>query len=202
MIGNIENSDELCERSAGMFRELGEPRALNVATRDLGICAMERGHYARARELLEQSLVEAQGHGFEIDVGWALVELGVLALHERRYEDSVPLFVQGLESAIRHGVRVNVFLSLRGLAAATAVRGDLESAARMLGAAATLQERTGEGVHEPYERPAFEEALAPIAERADEPPIAAALAAGRKMTESEATSFALGTATEQVAIDR
>ncbi len=199
MLANLNGSEALYEQAAAMFDELGEPRALNTATRDLGLWALEHGDHARARALLEESLTRAQELGFDMDVGWALLELGILALHEHRYDDSVPLFVEALASARRHGMRVNAALSLRGLAAATSVRGDLESAARMLGAAETLQERTGEKVPAPYERPAFEEALAPVVERADEPLIAAALAAGHAMTESEAATYALATVAGQSA---
>ena len=87
-------------------------------------------------------------------------------------------------------------VSLRGLAAATAARGDLESAARMLGAAETIEEQIGEEM-EPYERSAFAEALAPVVDRADEPEIAAAWAAGRAMSESEAAAYALAAVAEQ-----
>ena len=48
------------------------------------------------------------------------------------------------ESALRYGRRVNVLLSLRGLAASTAVSEDLVSAARMLGAAEAMEEQIGE----------------------------------------------------------
>jgi tetratricopeptide (TPR) repeat protein len=193
MLANLDGSEALYEQAATIFRELGEPRALLFAIRDLGLWAMEHGDDARARDLLEESLALAQEHGFDMDVGWAFVELGILAVHERRYDDSVPLLVEGLESAVRRGVRINVVLSLRGLAAATAVRGYLEAAARMLGAAEKLQELTGEEVYAPYERLAFDEAVTPVVARADEPTIAAAWAAGRTMSDSEAVAYALAT---------
>jgi predicted ATPase/class 3 adenylate cyclase len=199
MLANLDGSAALYERAAVMFDELGEPRALNTAIRDLGLWALEQGEHTRARALLEQSLTRARQLGFDMDVGWALLELGMVALHEHRYDDSVPLLVEALASARRHGMRVNAALSLRGLAATTAVRGDLESAARILGAAETLQERTGETLPAWYERPAFEGPLAPVLERADEPLIAAALAAGHAMTESEAAAHALANVAGQSA---
>ena len=142
--GDLDRSDALYEQAAAMFRELGELRGLQMVAHDQGTCALERGDYARARALLEESLARARELGSDADVGHAFLDLGILALHERRYDDSVPLFVESLESALRHGLRANVPSSLRGLAASTAVRGDLESAARMLGAAETIEEQIGE----------------------------------------------------------
>jgi hypothetical protein len=43
----------------------------------------------------------------------------------------------------------------------------------------------------PYERSAYEEAVALVVDRTDEPEIAAAWAAGRAMSESDAAAFAL-----------
>ena len=193
MLATLDRSDTLYEQSAELFRELGASRAVIVAIRDQGSWAIERGDYVRARNLLEESLRRAQECGFDMDVGWAFLELGMLALHERRYDDAVPLLVEALENALRDGVRINVVLSLRGLAAATAVRGDLEAAAHMLGAAEKLQERTGQELPAAYVRPAFDEAVAPVVNQADEPAIAAAWTSGRAMSDSEAAAYALAT---------
>jgi predicted ATPase/class 3 adenylate cyclase len=190
--GELDTSDELYEQAAAIFLELGELRALQVMAHDQGTCALQRGDYVRARALFEENLARSRALGSDVEVGNAFLELGYLALHERRYEDSVVLFVASLESAVRYGVSVNLPLSLRGLVASTAIRGDIESAARMLAAAEALQERTGETMYL-YERSAVEEGAALVLDRADEPEIAAALAAGRAMSESDAAAYALAT---------
>ena len=120
-----------------------------------------------------------------------------MALHERRYEDSVPLFIESLDSALRRGRREYVGQALLGLAAATAAVGDLRSGARLLGASETVERQIGEEIDLPYARSAYAEALAPLVERAEEPEIAAALAAGRAMSESEAAAYALLAVAEQ-----
>jgi hypothetical protein len=66
----------------------------------------------------------------------------------------------------------------------------------MLGAAETIDEQIGQAM-EPYERAAYAEAVAPVVERANDPEIAAAWAAGRAMTESDAAAYALATVAEQ-----
>jgi tetratricopeptide (TPR) repeat protein len=159
---------------------------------------MQRGDYAGARALLEESLALSRELGSELNAANASRDLGVLALHERRYDDSAVFFVEALEIALRRGWRSAVAVSLRGLAASVAVRGDLESAARLLGASETLEEQIGEAMHTlPHARSAFEEAVAPVVDGADEPDIAAGWASGRTMSESEAAAYALATITEQ-----
>jgi tetratricopeptide (TPR) repeat protein len=194
--GDLDAADALYEQAAAMFLDLGELRFVQVVVVDQGTCALQRGDYAHARALLDENLARSRELGLEAEVGNGFLLLGILALYERRYDDSVPLFVESLESALRHGLRVNVPLSLRGLAASAAVRGDLESAARMSGAAETLHEQTEEEMY-PEESSAFAEAMAPVVERADEPEIAAAWAAGGAMSESDAAAYALATVSDQ-----
>jgi len=194
--GDLDEADDLYEQAAAMFREQGELRGLQLVVHDQATCALGRCEYTRARALLEECLARARELGSDASVGNAILDLGILALHERRYDDSVPLFVESLGIALTYGRRGDVPLSLRGLAASTAVRQHLESAARVLGAAETIEEQIGEEMW-PYERLAFAEAMAPVVDRAEEPAIAAAWAAGRAMSEADAVSFALATVAER-----
>jgi hypothetical protein len=65
----------------------------------------------------------------------------------------------------------------------------------MLGAAETIGEQIDRSL-QPYERSAYAE-VADAVDRADEPGIAAARAAGRAMSESDAAAYALATVAEQ-----
>ena len=76
------------------------------------------------------------------------------------------------------------------------MRGDAETAARLLGAAEGTTERIGEDV-QPYAKRAYDESAALVRERLAEPAIAAAWAAGRAMSEADVVSFALATFGEQ-----
>src|SRR5206468_4073743 len=112
--GHLDEAQSLSEEATTIFRRSGELKGLAIISHAPGLWAMERGDYARARALLEESLARCQEFGTDEYAGYAYLDLGVLALHERRYQDSVPLFVEGLESALRHGRRVNVAEALRG----------------------------------------------------------------------------------------
>ena len=103
---------------------------------------------------------------------------------------------ESLDGALRHGLRSNIALSLRELAASVAVRGELEPAARIFGAAEAIDEQTGWQM-EPSWQAAFEVAMKLVADRADEPEIAGAWAAGKATTESDAAAYALATVADQ-----
>ena len=66
----------------------------------------------------------------------------------------------------------------------------------MLGAAEQIDEDTGSPGWS-YARAVLAEYVTPIASRADEPEIAAALAAGRAMSESDAAAYALATVAQE-----
>jgi predicted ATPase/class 3 adenylate cyclase len=192
----FDEAERLYEQAGALFRRLDEPKYLDVVVHHQALLALQRGDLGRARTLLEESLERARNLGSDQTAGNVLSDLGILALEECRYEDSLTLFVESLKIAVEHGMRTIVAACLRGLAAATAVSGDLESAAHMLGATEALQEQIG-AEPDPYERDALAQALRPLTQRADEPEIATALAAGRKMSESDAVGYALATIAEQ-----
>ncbi len=193
--GNAGEADSLSEQAAGMFRELGDTHALLVMAHDRAVFPLSRGEYGRARVLLDEAVALARELGEDQSLASILVDQGIAYLRERSYADAVPVFVEGLERGLRRGLRVHVAMSLRGLAASVAADGQFEPAARMLGAAEAIDEVTG-WLMEPYEREAFAEAVAPVLARVDEPVIAAALAAGRLMSESDAAAYALATVAE------
>src|SRR5262249_20242133 len=144
------------------------------------------------RALLEACASRARELGLDFDLVCALLDIGILELAERRYAQAVTVFVESLERARGRGLRTHVAMSLRGLAAATAGHGELEAAARLLGSADRLLEETGYAM-ENHERDVPAQLLALVLDRADDPEIAAALAAGRAMTDSEAAAYALAT---------
>jgi ATP/maltotriose-dependent transcriptional regulator MalT len=125
-----------------------------------------------------------------MNTGNALCDLGILALYERRYEEAGRLFAESLESAIRTGYRINVVYTLRGIASVTAVRGEIEAAARMLGAAERTAQEIGEDT-QGYARAAFAETTESVFERREVPAVAAAWSEGRAMSEADAAAYAL-----------
>lgn len=188
----FDESERLASEAEAIFRELGHERGAMAQLHNRALVALHTKDFGHARALLEESLAEGRRIGSDQHVGNALCDLGVLALYERRYDDAEHLFADSLESALRSGWRINVVYTLRGLGGALAMRGELDAAARLLGASAALQERIGE-VLQGYSVEAYDEVSKPVLDRLDDPEIAAAYAAGRAMSEADAASFALAT---------
>jgi predicted ATPase/class 3 adenylate cyclase len=194
--GDLDEAESLHEQAAAMFLELGDVRAMFTVFHDQAIVVLQRGDYERARVLLEASVARARELGEALLIAGALSDLGIVALHERRVDDAIEIFADTLEIAAREGDLPCIGLALRGLAAAEAARRELAPAARMFGAAEAIEEQTGWPM-DPYEQAAFEEGMKLVADRADEPEIEAAWAAGRAMSEAGAAAYALATVAEQ-----
>ena len=96
----------------------------------------------------------------------------------------------------RTGWRINVVYCLRGLAATAGAGGDLERAARLLGASDVIEAEIGEQVQE-YAAPIFTETTALVRARLDEQAIEAAYSGGRAMSQADAAGYALATVPEQ-----
>jgi predicted ATPase/class 3 adenylate cyclase len=189
-LGRPDEADSLSERAGEMFAEIGDRYGAFKVAHDRAIFALQRGDYARARRVLDETVAAARESEDDLSLANMLLDVGILELRERRYTEAVPAFIESLERGLRRGFRLHVALSLRGLAATAATAGRIEHAATMLGAAERIEEETGwSGVA--HEREALGEVLAPVLARTGEAEIAAALAAGRAMTDAEAAAFAL-----------
>jgi tetratricopeptide (TPR) repeat protein len=196
LAGNFSASDALAAESIEIFRELGHERGIVIQTHNRALAAVATGDYVQARLLLEQSLASAEHLGSDQYAGNALCDLGIVDLYERRYDEALPRFARALESALRTRWRINLVYSLRGLAATAAAGGDLERAARLLGASDTIEEEIGEQI-QGYAARIFDETATLVHARLDDPAIDAAYSGGRAMSQGDATAYALATVPER-----
>src|SRR5262249_12110868 len=113
--GNGDEADALLERSAALFRELGDARALFVVSHDRAIFTLRRRDHGRARALLDESVARARELDLDEDLASVLLDVGVLELRERRFAEATEPFVECLERGLKRGLRVHVAMSLRGL---------------------------------------------------------------------------------------
>ena len=193
--GNQADADSLAQEARRIYSELGDRGRAAEIDHNLGVLALDRGDWQRARAFLDQGLAGAREYGSDLSTGNSLGDLAVLALYEGREDDAVHLFVECLESAERTGHRINIAYCLWGLGGVAATGGHSETAARLFGAAEGVEERVGEPIVA-YARRAYDQRAAPVRERLAEPAIEAAWEAGREMSEPDAVSFALVTAAE------
>ncbi len=193
--GNDAGCQAFASSAAAIFRDLGAHRPLLGLLHDDGLWAMQTGDYVRARACLEEALAGARELGFRDGTSNGLCDLGVLALYERRLEDALHLFAESLELARQSGWHLNLAWTLGGLGCALATLGELDASARLLGAAEALHERLSQPIDK-YAVRAYADCSAPVRERLGEAELAAAWAAGRALSEADATAYALMTVAE------
>ena len=137
-------AEALAAESERIFRELGFERGVMTQTHNRGLIAITTGDLEAARVLLERALAEAERLGSDQAAATRTATSASSRSTRVGTRTSVPLFSGALESALRTGWRINVGYTLRGLAGVLATRGELEPAARLLGAADGIEEQTGE----------------------------------------------------------
>ncbi len=126
-------------------------------------------------------------------IGDALHNLGFVALYRGYDAQATAYFVESLESYRRANDHTDMPVSLAGLAAVAAARGQLERAARLFGAAEALLEATSERL-DPADRIACDRSCAAVRNQLDAVTFAAAWAEGRTMEMEQAIAYALETA--------
>jgi predicted ATPase len=140
---DLVGAADLFERSLRVRRELGDRDGIASCLNDLGVLALDRGDYPRARTLLDESLQLCRALDNRYGTSFVLNNLSMLALNEGTY-DSVPaLLRESLDLARELGSREKVACALTGLASLAAVTAAPFSAARLFGAAEALRARIG-----------------------------------------------------------
>jgi predicted ATPase/class 3 adenylate cyclase len=175
----------LIEEGLALARAEGEPRVVVRALHYLGQALRNSGDLVRGRALLEESVALSRRTGNPISAAYGTHSLGELALDDGRPEDAARLLTQSLREASRLGSQGVIQASLAGLAGTSAAKADDESAARLWGAAAAMEERDGvRALAE--ERDRWHERVAAACERSPE-----GLARGRAMPLVDAVELAL-----------
>ena len=130
--GNDE-AEALYERAIGVASEAGLPAASSIM--NLGLFALARRDYARARTLMLQGLEMCRENQRVDGEAIALTNLGSIAFAEGNYRDAIASYTDSLEIALRIGFAGILADGLLHLAA-IAARGDSPTDALIILAAA------------------------------------------------------------------
>ena len=150
--------DEALER----FRRLGDDDGASWALHWLGNAARDRGDFARARELLEESVALTRRTADPRALGAVLHSLGDCALDEGAIEEAEGFYQETLEIANRLNHVIQTAYALGGLASVEAHRGRPESAGRLWGAVQAWERAAGYFPLHEGERVRYERALAGV----------------------------------------
>jgi len=200
--GDHEQAIELYEKGLAVSRESGYAAMLPLFLISLGREFLLQGDCERATALNEEAVAlcrERRG-GLVAGLGehaqTALNNLGWVALVQGDHERANALHLESLALSEELGDKRIAAESIEGLACVAGARGEDERAARLFGAARTLQEAVGYH-HTPVEGVLREPYLAAVRSRLDGAVWQAAFAEGQAMTLEEAIKY--GLASEEVA---
>ncbi len=170
-------------------RTSGNPGGLSDALYCLGLVVCEQGDIQGARALHDESMSIKRGLGSLGGQAEGQYGLGLVEYAEGDYQAACALHKEALFTLRRRGDRRRVLRSLNAFACA-ATRQEPDLAARMWGAAQSLEEQIGSPMP-PNEKERFDQRVAVAREALGIDAFAAAWADGRAMSMDQAIDFAL-----------
>jgi predicted ATPase/DNA-binding transcriptional LysR family regulator len=188
--GNVKEATPLFEESMELFLRLGEHAPAGGRMTYLAYYAAREGDLDRAWTLLEEAVEEYRIAGDLVAVWATSHSLGDIALERGDVDGALDRYVESQPAMIQEGTTHDLEYVLGGMAALAALRGRSEPAARLWGAVERLEEEADRRM-DSDDRARYERMLGSLDERE--------LAAGRRLTDDEATRLAEATADELVA---
>jgi tetratricopeptide (TPR) repeat protein len=184
----------LAEESLSIVRELDDRHGIAQSLYLLGHLAREAGNHEEARAHWRecQSLDEEVG----VKGGRVLFALGELALQSGDYAPARRFITRFVAERREIGDRWNVAQGVLHLGALAQSEGEVERAARLIGASFALRDSLALQLSS-EERAIYERMRSALREALDEPAVAAAWEAGRAMTYTQAVEYALRETSEQ-----
>ncbi len=198
MQGNFLEARAYLEEALSVFREFGFNWMASQTLIILGEAARALNEYEKAEACYRESLSMRQEIG--AGPGWMIapnLNLGYTVLYRGDDHQAVSFFRQALNLSRELDRERAVIESLAGFAAVAAVRGKVEAAARLYGAAEAQYQglltegKTLDSLIDPVDRREFERYQGICRDRLGEAAYKAAWAAGREMTLEQALAEAL-----------
>jgi non-specific serine/threonine protein kinase len=184
LLSHFDAGADLYRAEVAIWRTLNEPRGLGVALALLGGSTWGLGDLDQARALEEEAAALLREAG---DRHWAALTdwyLGLIAVAQARLPEAARRYRDCLRVLTEIGEAVWRYKPLVGLASVAAATGEGERAARLLGAADDLLQRMGAQLLL-GDRPGYARAEEGARAMLGAAGFAAAVAAGRELTEAE-----------------
>ena len=159
--------------------------------KNLGLVAYLQGDLDQAEAHLSEALARFRAMANEFGTALTLINLARLSLRRGDVTRAAALYAESLALRWADGDKISVASCLRGLALVAAATKNYGRAARLWGAAEALSEAIGATPSRHQER--AQEAIAAARRGLGEEPFAAAWAAGRSLSLTEAVTEALQT---------
>jgi tetratricopeptide (TPR) repeat protein len=190
-LGDYEGAAEFIDQAIAINEGVQEGWLASFAINNRGEVARAQGRYEEARGYYLESESMLREMGDVGDLARLVHTLGYIAQHEGDLETAEAYFRESLEIFEKVGNQRGIAECLAGMAGLLAENGFAEDAARLLAAAAAIQDETG-AAWWPADRVEIERAAGIIEAALDEEAFESALKRGKAMTADEAVDFALG----------
>jgi predicted ATPase/class 3 adenylate cyclase len=141
--GDYEQAIPSLERSARLFRKIGEAEGLVFSLADLGFIATVQGRHADAQRFADEALAEAKAAGNERTIAAALHSIACTKLDVGEYGEARSLFEQSLALRRNLGDKRNIANSLCYLGSVALLDGDYDGATALLDESLALGRELG-----------------------------------------------------------
>jgi hypothetical protein len=159
------------------------------ALRSLGETTYLMGDYDTANRQLEAGLATSPELGAQWLAAWTLARLGLLAIERSDLARAEAVLDESLSLCRDMGDRQGIARALEGFGQLACVRGQAETALRLVGAADAIRMAIGVPLS-PLERDRLEHRAKPVRETLDDSTSEAAWAAGRNLSLQDALALA------------
>jgi predicted ATPase/class 3 adenylate cyclase len=187
-LGDLDTSRSLLEESAAISRETGSDFRLAAALTNLGQAESEAGNFDRATQVLQEALALDRKQGDMLGVALDQQSLAGVHLRAGRPAEARHLLSGMADYVARCGDPELLATTLEMSAANAAQLGEALRAARLMGAAEAIRQKTGIPVKQ-SDAVEFERFLAPARATLAAGQWDAALAAGRTLTQQQAAAL-------------
>jgi predicted ATPase len=190
--GNYAAARASFEESLAFGRQVRDRASGGVRLCDIGFTWYLEGHYAQAKRHYEEGLQIHRQVGVRTRVAETLARLGYVALRQGCWQEAQARLSESLAlcQEVRPAYESGVAACLIGYAALAEVQAQLEQAARLLGAAETLQRPSEYLRSDPYPVE-YEHVASALHSQLDKVTLDAAWNEGRAMTLEQAVACAL-----------
>jgi non-specific serine/threonine protein kinase len=172
---------------AALYRKVGDVHGLASLYNNASYVAIMQGSYERAAAYLDETLLAVERTGEPLRLMLAFGNLGLASLFMADLDDAEAHFAEEIRLCCEHGLSWLASEGIAGLAAVAARQGEVERAARLLGAAESLANVFGDRAGARLEQEFF----TPARQQLGEGRWGAAHAQGARLSFDEAVRLAL-----------
>jgi diguanylate cyclase (GGDEF)-like protein len=187
--GDFEKASAMYQRYTALCREVGNTAGTASALKDLGEVARYMGRYDEAAVLYDRALALLEASGYVGDIPWVQRAQAEIAMHAGRLELARALYLSSLGHHRESTHPLLMLLCVGGLSAIAAIEGDLDRAARLVGASERLFKADGALLAVP-DRADYERRVGMVKDHLDARAFETGRAAGGRMSPPEVMALA------------